>query len=115
MLFLYVVDEAIYYLEPDAESHFHNFEELPTLDPELCFTFPTRSHPLNTKLAYFFRNECGFFHYAASTLYTKIPYQVISLDRYPALTDLAFRVETFQRFRELEIIDEDESETGEAK
>lgn len=66
---------------------------------ELCFRFPDVSHPLNTTLADFFRNDCGMFHYEKPVLYTDWPfypsYYFITLERFPELEDLASRVDKF--------------------
>lgn len=99
MLFFYVPDDGVYYVPDDAESRCYDFEEAPILDPESSFQFPTPTHPLNDKLADFFHNECGFFHYDFSTLYTKHPYQIITLCAFPALHSLVTRIETFLRLK----------------
>lgn len=99
MLFLYVVNEAVYYVSETAETRFHNFDEDPTIIPELSFQFPTLTHPLNTLLADFFKNMSGFFHYDryydVSLMYTKNPSEVITRRRFKALDDLEARAIAF--------------------
>lgn len=83
MLLAYIPDDGVYLVHDDSV----------TLNQELCFRFPEASHPLNTRLADFFQNQPGFFQYRASVLYTDCPYfQLITLERFPELQCLAFRV-----------------------
>lgn len=103
MQFLYVPDEAIFHVDDNAEDRFLNFGESPVLDSELSFTFPDTTHPLNVTLSNFFQNGAGFFHYDASILYEKNPFQLITSDRFPSLHNLVLRVEAFERFDELKI------------
>lgn len=103
MLLFYVLNEGIFHINKASESRFYNFDEEPTVNPNLAYQFCTITHPLNTTLANFFRNESGYFHYDANTLYTKNPYQLISLERFAALHNLALRVETFERLNDLEL------------
>lgn len=102
MLFLYVPNEAVFKVHEQAEHCFNNFAEIPEVNEELSFTFPEITHPLNTRLSKFFQNGPGFFHYDASILYEKNPFQLISSDRFPALHNLVLRVEAFERLNQLE-------------
>lgn len=85
MLFAYKPNDGVYYCGK--------------INRELCFRFPEVSHPLNTTLADFFQNSSGFFRYYASVLYTNYPispYQIITLERFPELEDLALQVDKFK-------------------
>jgi hypothetical protein len=83
MLFAYIPADGVYLVHKDPES----------LDEELCFRFPEDSHPLNTRLAEYFQNHQGFFHYQSPIMYTADPFQLISIEGFPELRDLALRID----------------------
>lgn len=113
MLFLYVPDEAVYWVHDNAESRYHKTGEIPTINPELSFPFPEPLHPLNSALSDFFGAQYGFFHYSASVIYTIDPLHIISQDRYPALHNLVLRVEVFKRLHDLSIVSTSEESDSE--
>lgn len=86
MLFAYIPKDGVYLADNDTK----------TLHKELCFRFPEASHPLNTRLEKFFQNQPGFFNYEASVLYTDCPFQLISLEQFPELQQLALRINQFK-------------------
>lgn len=87
LLFFYVPNESIYYVDKsDISSDIRG--EPPSLRQDLSFRFPDVSHPLNNLLAYFFDENCGFFYYDSSVMYTCCPPQIISWLRSADLADL---------------------------
>lgn len=86
MLFAYLPKDGVYLLQDDKNQPLH---------PDLYFRFPETSHPLNISLANFFQNRAGFFNYDAEVLYTKYPYQIITLEKFPELQQLALRINYF--------------------
>lgn len=86
MLFAYQPKDGVYLLQDDENQPLH---------PDLYFRFPETSHPLNTSLANFFQNQSGFFNYDAGVLYTKDTFQIITLEQFPELQQLALRINYF--------------------
>lgn len=104
MLFRYVPEYGVFRVPDDFEDTYLNCSEVPDVNRELGFTFPSLLHPLNIELSQFFGNKSGLFHYDSSVMYVKEPYfYVISPDRYPALHNLVLRVEAFESFSNLSL------------
>lgn len=83
MLFAYIPNDGVYLAHEATE----------TLDSELYLTFSELDHPLNKVLINFFKNQPGFFHYDVSIMYIALPFEIISLEKFPELCELAFRIE----------------------
>lgn len=95
LLFFYVPNESIYYVDKDSDISSDIRDEPPSLREDLSFRFPDVSHYLNNLLAHFFDENCGFFYYDSSVMYTCCPPQIISWLRFTDLADLHAHVVSF--------------------